>query len=148
MKQLALFLDSFDIDIKYYSQGQANVTFNLNGGMPYSFRLRKVNKSFEALTEWLKDISRYSDNSARKVSINDEELTVFLICSYIGINDEEGNRIGEFIVGDSWDGDDFSFVAPINTVVRNIYHKMIQYVCDYPEEFRTTYLGHIWDNSI
>ena len=136
MTQLALFYDTFDIKFEYYSQGEANVTFNLNGGMPYAFRLTTVCESFEDLTGWLKDISQCSDTSARKVSINDEGLTVYLTCRYIGIDDDEGNRIGEFVVGDSWDGDDFSFVAPIKIVARNIYQRMIQYIVDHPSVFR------------
>lgn len=128
-------IDSFDIQFKRLFERKPNIDFFLNGQVVYGIQFRQLDSSFGTLIEWIKDYYQHQEKPPRTIWVKEEDISVFISCKGIDEGDTNTEHIGRFSIGDNWEGEAFSFVAPIEAVVKTIYQRVKEYVLDYPMDF-------------
>lgn len=135
-------IDTFDIEFKRVFEGGPNIDFILNGRPVYGIRFRQLDSSFSTLIGWIKDYNRHRDKSSQPVRINEDGITLFICYHHVECGDSDGKYLGQFSIGDDWDGEAFSFLAPIETVMNTLFQRMRDYALDYPMDFNE----HLFDD--
>ena len=139
-------IDTFDIEFNDYINEQPNVAFILNGSPAYGFRFRKLVSSFGSLIEWLNDYHQHLDMPPRKMWIKEEGISVFISCELIEADETKKQHLGHFSIGDDWDGEAFSFIAPIESVMRAVCQSMRTYYYSHRTWFGNRFMDVKWDN--
>lgn len=139
-------IDTFDIEFNDCVHEQPNVTFIHNGSPTYGFRFRKLVSSFGSLIEWLKDYHQYLDMPPRRMWIIEEGISVFISCELIEANETKIQHLGNFSVGDDWDGEAFSFIAPIKSVMKAVYQSVRTYYDSHRTWFGNSFVDVKWDD--
>lgn len=135
---------TFDVQFKRVFERQPNIDFIRNGHLIYGIRFRQLETSFGTLIEWIKDYEQHREKPPKTVRVKEEDISIFISCKSIDEGEANTKHIGRFSIGDDWEGEAFSFVAPIETVMNTIYQRMREYAQNYPMDFSNLLLDDRW----
>lgn len=113
-------IDALDIDLVRGSNGSGSAKFLVNGGHIYTISVCDIASFCQSMNQWLDKLLNEMESPTNDLVIDNEYIYLFFSCDYIGVDENTGEHLGIFAMGDDWDGHHVSCVALIETTVRTL----------------------------
>ena len=117
-------IDTLDIYFQQRSDGKQFAQFLVNGEPIYEIRLVDTASFCQSMNQWLDKMLNEMESTTNNLVIDDEYIYLFFSCDYIGVDENTGEHLGVFTMGDDWDGLYVSCVALIETTVRTFKFRL------------------------